>query len=142
MLKKNYILIADDDLDDQLLVQQAFKKNNIDIPLTFVNNGEELISFFMENPSINLPSFILLDLNMPKKNGKDCIIELKQSPRLKNIPIVMFSTSSQIEDIEHTYNLGASSYIHKPTDFDDLKKIVNTLGDYWFKTVLLPANAS
>lgn len=142
MLKKNYILIADDDLDDQLLVKTAFKKNNIDIPLTFVDNGEELISFFSDNPSINLPSFILLDLNMPKKNGKDCIIELKQSARLKNIPIVIFSTSSQIEDIEHTYDLGASSYIHKPTDFDDLKKIVNTLGDYWFKTVLLPANAS
>lgn len=142
MHKKNYIIIADDDLDDQLLVKKAFKKNNFDIPLTFVDNGEELISFFIDNPSIDLPSFILLDLNMPKKNGKDCIIELKQSARLKNIPIVMFSTSSQIEDIEHTYDLGASSYIHKPTDFEDLKKIVNTLGDYWFKTVLLPANAS
>ncbi len=137
-MKNKYVIVADDDLDDQLLVKHAFSKSKLNIPLEFVNDGQELIEAMTDKEENNLPSFILLDLNMPRKNGKDCLHDLKSNVNWRNIPVIMFSTSKENNDVKSTYELGASSYIHKPNNFDELELIVDNLNSYWLHTVLLP----
>ena len=119
------ILLADDDEDDRLFFNDAFKEINIKTQVRFVNDGVELMNHLTENTN-QLPHILFLDLNMPGKNGIECLMEIKRMNQLQNIAIAIYSTSSSEQDIEDTFVRGANVYIKKPSDFKTLKKI---LGD-------------
>ncbi len=125
-MQKDFTLItlADDDEDDRLLFTDAFDELKINTVVSTFNNGQLLMDF-LNNPESVLPHIIFLDLNMPIKNGIDCLKEIKQNERLKNIAIAIYSTSSSDDDVENTFVLGANVYIKKPADFNTLKKILN-----------------
>lgn len=137
------ILMADDDADDRMLVKEAFEENNIQTTLRFVEDGAELMDFlyhrgkFVSHQAI-LPSLILLDLNMPKIDGREALRLIKSDPSLKRIPVVVLSTSSAEEDISKTYDLGVNSFITKPAKFKDLVTVTRQIGKYWCETVVLP----
>ena len=119
-----YILLADDDEDDRLFFNDAFEEIKIQTNVNFVHDGMQLMEHLMDTNN-KLPDILFLDLNMPKKTGKECLIEIKKTERLKNIIIAIYSTSSSEEDIEDTFIQGANIYIKKPSDFNTLKKIIN-----------------
>ncbi|RED26335.1 response regulator receiver domain-containing protein [Flavobacterium cutihirudinis] len=125
-MQKNalYILLADDDEDDRLFFKDAFEEIKIQTNVDFVHDGMQLMDH-LNNADNKLPDILFLDLNMPKKTGKECLIEIKKSDRLKDIIIAIYSTSSSEEDIEDTFIQGANIYIKKPSDFNTLKKIIN-----------------
>jgi len=134
-----FILIAEDDADDRFLLQAAFRENGFSDQLHFVDNGVELMDYLSSgnidgNTPSNLPKFILLDLNMPKKDGREVLKEIKQHPELKKIPVVIFSTTNNEQEMRRCYELGANSYITKPNSFDHLLKIVANLRGYWMHT--------
>ncbi|MBS7256005.1 response regulator [Flavobacterium branchiicola] len=125
-MQKNalYILLADDDEDDRLFFKDAFEEIKIQTNVNFVHDGMQLMDH-LNDPENKLPDILFLDLNMPKKTGKECLIEIKKSERLKDIIIAIYSTSSSEEDIEDTFIQGANIYIKKPSDFNTLKKLIN-----------------
>ena len=125
-MQKDFTLItlADDDEDDRLLFTDAFDELKINTVVSTFKNGQLLMDF-LNNPESVLPHIIFLDLNMPIKNGIDCLKEIKQNERFKNIAIAIYSTSSSDDDVENTFVLGANVYIKKPADFNTLKKILN-----------------
>jgi len=137
------ILMADDDPDDRLLLQEAFQEAGLSSPLFFVEDGEELMDFLRrqgrhhehESP---MPGLILLDLNMPRKDGREALREIRADRALRRIPIVILTTSKSEEDILRSYDMGANSYITKPVSFESLVKVVDLLGRYWLQTVELP----
>lgn len=136
-LKDRYILIAEDDADDRFLLQEAFKKNLFDDTLVFLNNGADVMQYLNEELSSNqqrLPYFLLLDLNMPKKDGRIVLNEIKQHDKLKKIPVIIFSTTNNEQQMRQCYELGANSYITKPSNFDSLSKIVAALRSYWLES--------
>lgn len=141
------ILMADDDKDDCLLVKDAFKESRLANELYFVENGEELLDFLYHRGKYQgvdaspRPGLILLDLNMPRKDGREALREIKMDPGLRSIPIVVLTTSSQEEDILRSYNMGANSYITKPVTFEGLVEVMKFLGKYWFEIVELPTEA-
>ncbi len=124
------LLFADDDLDDQLLVKEAFDENRLSNKIFFVNNGEELLDYLKQrgkfsDPGLSpRPDLILLDLNMPKVDGREALKEIKQDKKLRQIPVVVLTTSKAEEDIIRTYDLGVNSYISKPVTFDAMVRIV------------------
>jgi len=120
----SYIILADDDTDDCVMFNDAFKEININLNLITVNDGSELMDFLLQD-NVPLPEMIFLDLNMPKKNGLECLNELKSNQRLKNIPVIIFSTSSNKEDIEKSKQAKAHLYITKPGSFSNLKMIIH-----------------
>lgn len=138
------ILMAEDDEDDRLLAQEAFEECNLHSQLQFVKDGEELLDYlhrrgqFSHLESWVRPSLILLDLNMPKKDGREALKEIKDDPKFCYIPIVILTTSKAEEDICRTYELGANSYVTKPVSFESLVQMMETLGKYWLETVELP----
>ncbi|MFB2935215.1 response regulator [Aerosakkonemataceae cyanobacterium BLCC-F154] len=139
------ILMANDDRSVHLLVEEALQEIRLAVQIFFVNNGEELLDYLYScGDDANLtnlptPHLILLDLNMPKLNGKEVLTQLKSnSSNWRHIPIVIFTTSHQEGDIRDCYNLGANSFIVKPMTFDRLVTIMNDLFNYWFKIVSLP----
>jgi CheY-like chemotaxis protein len=138
------ILMADDDPDDCLLAEEALEESRLANDLRFVENGEELLDYLYQrgkysNPvEAPRPGLILLDLNMPKKDGREALRELKAEPRFRQIPVVILTTSKAEEDIFRTYDLGASSFITKPVTFEALVDMMRTLGKYWFEIVELP----
>ena len=135
------ILMAEDDLDDQLLVKEAFDEVYMKNPLEFVNDGEELMDYLNQRGEYKdkaLPGIILLDLNMPKKDGREALEEIKSNDRLRNIPILVLTTSKAEEDILKSYNLGANSYIVKPVTLQSLMEVARTVGHYWVEIVTLP----
>ncbi len=139
------ILMADDDADDRQMTKEAFEESHLTNDLRFVEDGVELMDYlqrrgkYQDPASSPLPGLILLDLNMPKKDGREALRELKADPRLKAIRIVVLTTSKAEEDIFRTYNLSAASYITKPVTFAALIEVVQTLGKYWLEIVELPA---
>ena len=139
------ILVADDDADDRLLIKDAFEENKVSNPLAFVNDGEELMDYLQRRGAYEhlkkapLPGIILLDLNMPKKDGRKALEEIKANKALQRIPVVVLTTSKADEDIARTYGLGVSSFITKPVTFEGLCDVVTTLRHYWFEIVALPA---
>jgi CheY-like chemotaxis protein len=141
------ILMADDDAEDRMLTAEAFQECRIVNELRFVEDGVELVDYlfgrngFHDSDRFPLPGLILLDLNMPKMDGREALREIKNDDRLRQIPIVVLTTSAAEEDILRTYELGISSYITKPVTFNGLLKVVKTLGDYWFELVELPRTA-
>ncbi|MBV7339190.1 response regulator [Chloroflexi bacterium TSY] len=137
------ILIAEDDPDDRLLAQEALHESRLANEVCFVEDGEELMDYLHNRGTYAdamapRPGLILLDLNMPRKDGREALAEIKQSPDLRRIPVVVMTTSRAEEDILRSYDLGVSSFIVKPVTFEGLVKVMQTLGKYWFEIVELP----
>ena len=149
MNKPILILMADDDADDRLLAQDALAECRLAggsgsaHELQFVENGEELLDYLQRRgkyaqSSHQRPGLILLDLNMPRKDGREALKEIKTHPELRRIPVVVLTTSKADTDIAKIYELGANSFISKPVTFDALVKVMKTIGSYWLETVELP----
>jgi CheY-like chemotaxis protein len=140
------ILMVDDDPDDFSLARDAFHENGLQGDFRLVSDGQELMDYlyrhgkFRKFKKFPLPSLILLDLNMPGKDGREALMEIKKDPDLRRIPVVIFTTSQKEEDISCCYELGASSFITKPASFDDLVNVMSTLGEYWLNMVRLPGS--
>jgi CheY-like chemotaxis protein len=142
--KSVVILIADDDPEDCMLIRDAFKEGLLVNGLRFVGDGEELMDYlrhqgkYRDRSMSPRPGIILLDLNMPKKDGREALKEIKSDPDLKSIPVVILTTSKEEEDILRSYDLGANSYITKPVTFPGLVNAIKSLGKYWLQIVELP----
>lgn len=140
------ILMADDDPDDRFMTKDAFKEARLLNDLRFVENGEELIDYlrrrgkYVEVKDSPRPGLILLDLNMPRKDGREALAEIKADTDLRRIPIVILTTSKAEEDVVRTYNLGSNSYITKPVSFEGLVTTIKALTDYWLEIVQLPTS--
>lgn len=137
------ILLADDDSDDRMLARDALAESRLANDLRFVQDGEELMDYLYRrnkysNEEAPRPGLILLDLNMPRKDGREALREIKSDPNLRHIPIVVLTTSKAEEDIYRTYDLGVNSFITKPVTFDGLVSVMRGLGRYWFEIVELP----
>ena len=137
------ILLADDDSDDRMLARDALAESRLANDLRFVQDGEELMDYLYRrnkyaNDEAPRPGLILLDLNMPRKDGREALREIKGDPNLRHIPIVVLTTSKAEEDIYRTYDLGVNSFITKPVTFDGLVSVMRGLGRYWFEIVELP----
>jgi len=126
------IIVAEDDMDDKLLLQEALEENGIsDQDLAFVENGDELIR--MLEADFNRPTIVLLDLNMPKKDGREALREIKNNEMLKHIPIIVLTTSNSEEDIRLAYKEGSNTFFTKPALFNDLIEIVSIIKSYWLE---------
>lgn len=142
-----HILIADDDPDDCLLIREAFRECRLTNELRFVHDGEELLDYLRAAPPCTdrqrqpLPGLILLDLNMPLKDGREALIEIKSDPRLRSIPLVILTTSTEEEDIRRSYANGANSFISKPISFSGLLDVIQAIGHYWLNTATLPTES-
>ena len=142
--KSIVILMADDDADDRLLAKDALNECQITNALHFVENGEELLDYLRHEGKYAAlvdtprPGLILLDLNMPRKDGREALQEIKADPKLRSIPVVVLTTSKADTDISRIYELGANSFITKPVSFDALIKVMSDLVHYWFELVELP----
>ncbi len=135
------ILMAEDNPDDIELTIEALKDARVGNFLSVVKDGEEAIAYLRcqgKYKQAIRPDLILLDLNMPKKNGRDVLREIKNDPHLKRIPVVILTTSQAEEDIRHTYDLHANCYITKPVDFNQFLKVVRCIEDFWLTVVKLP----
>lgn len=147
-MKPLTILMADDDADDRALTKEAFEEAKLANELRFVEDGQELLDYlhrrgkYADPASSPMPGLILLDLNMPRKDGREALKEIKSDPRFLAIRIVIMTTSKAETDIVRSYNLSAASYITKPVTFDSLVDVVRTLGKYWFEIVELPNNGN
>jgi CheY-like chemotaxis protein len=141
------ILMAEDDPDDCLLARLALKQARLANPLHIVQDGEQLMDYLRCRGAYSAPGaaprpgLILLDLNMPRMDGRDALGEIKSDPGLRRIPVVALTTSRAEEDILRTYELGVNSYCTKPVPFDGLVALLKSLTDYWFQIVELPKNA-
>jgi len=142
--KAKIILMAEDDADDRLLAQDAMTECHWEGDLRFVENGEELLDYltrrgkYTQPASAPRPGLILLDLNMPRKDGREALCEIKANRDLRRIPVVVFTTSKAGTDIGEMYELGANAFISKPVQFEALVEVMRILGQYWFDTVELP----
>ncbi|MEB3338393.1 MAG: response regulator [Leptolyngbyaceae bacterium] len=138
------ILVADDDPDDRLMTREALEENRLANDLHFVENGEELMDYLLHRgqytdpKSAPRPGLLLLDLNMPKKDGREALQEIRAHAQLRQIPVVILTTSQAEEDIYRSYDLGSNSFITKPVSFQALVSIMKVLGNYWFEIVELP----
>lgn len=138
------ILIADDDADDRMLIEDAFGESRLQNPLHFVEDGEQLLAYLKRDGEYAdlkdepFPGVILLDLNMPRMDGRTALAHIKDDKELCRIPVVVLTTSKAEEDILKTYGLGVSSFISKPVTFEGLVDVVKTIGHYWIEIVALP----
>lgn len=142
------ILVADDDLDDCQMIKEALQESRLLNEVHFVHDGEELMDYlnnkgkYSDQTKYPQPGLILLDLNMPKKDGREALKEIKTNSIYRQIPTVVLTTSKAEEDIYRTYNLGVNSFITKPVAFNSLVNIMSDLGRYWFELVELPEKRS
>lgn len=147
-VKPNIILMAEDDSDDRLLAEDALAESGLGTEVRFVEDGVQLIDYLRRKNqytaagSCPRPGLIILDLNMPKKDGREALREIKADAELRKIPVVVLTTSKADLDIARIYELGANSYITKPIAFDALVGVMKAIGQYWFKVVELPTIAS
>ncbi len=140
--KPVHILLADDDEDDRFLVLEAFRQKFPGSRLTMVEDGEELLEFLERREAYlhmppDMPDLILLDLNMPRIDGRDALRQLKQNPSWRHIPVVVLTTSDAQPDVQRSYIDGANSFITKPSNFHGLLNIAHVLGQYWFNVVTI-----
>ena len=139
------ILMADDDEDDRLMARDALEEARMVNQLDFVVNGEDLMDYLKRRGDFEkykgdpLPGLILLDLNMPRKDGREALREIKEDPKLKRIPVVVLTTSKAEEDLLRTYELGVNSFIQKPVTFKGLVQVMKAIKMYWFEFVVLPS---
>ncbi len=141
------ILMADDDDDDFMLTKKALQESKLLNELIRVKDGEELLDYLngrgdYADGSAVRPGVILLDLNMPRKDGREALREIKTDENLRGIPVVVFTTSKAEEDIYRSYQLGVNSFITKPVTFESLIAVMQTLGKYWFEIVELPQHSN
>ena len=140
------ILVADDDPDDRMLIRDAFTENLLLNPVHFVEDGEELMNYlrrrgrYSDRGKYPVPGLILLDLNMPRKDGREALKEIKSDLLLKRIPVIVLTTSKAEEDILRSYDLGVNCFISKPVTFAGLVEVTKALGKYWLEIVELPPN--
>ena len=138
------ILMADDDPDDRLLARDAFAEARMHNRLVFVEDGEEVIEYlnrrgkYRDADAYPMPGLILLDLNMPRRDGREVLAEIKSDPALKHIPVVVLTTSRAEEDVMRSYRSGGNSYIVKPVTFRELTEVIREIGRYWLGVVHLP----
>ena len=141
------ILLADDDPEDREMTRKALEKNRLVNEFLWVADGEELLDYLHHRgayapPALSpVPGLILLDLNMPKMDGREALAAIKADPSLRRIPIVVMTTSQAEQDITRTYDLGSNSYISKPITLEGLIEVMRVLGEYWFQIVRLPEPA-
>ena len=142
------IVVADDDADDRMLIEEALEESSLANPVDFCVDGIDLLEYLRrEGQWTNLkgqplPGLILLDLNMPRMDGRKALTEIKGDPALRRIPVVVLTTSKAEEDIVKTYDLGVNSFISKPVTFEGLAEVVSTLKHYWLEIVALPPEAA
>mgnify|MGYP006281753435 FL=1 len=138
------VLMAEDDEEDRMFVQEAWDENRLNNDLRFVTDGEELMDYlerkgeYGDTKEAPRPGIILLDLNMPRKDGREALQEIKANPELRHIPVVVLTSSKAEEDILRSYDLGVSSYLVKPVTFDKLLNLIKEMGRYWLEIVELP----
>jgi CheY-like chemotaxis protein len=138
------ILLADDDADDRMMASDALEESRLANDLRCVEDGEELMDYlhrrgkYAPPNDAPRPGLILLDLNMPRKDGREALKEIKAEPELRSIPVIVLTTSKAEEDIYRTYDLGVNSFITKPVNFESLVAVMKALGKYWFEIVELP----
>lgn len=142
-MKPITILLADDDADDRMLAREALAESRLANDLRIVEDGEQLLDYLYrrgkyEGADAPRPGLILLDLNMPRKDGREALKEIKADAGLRSIPVVVLTTSKAEEDIYRTYDLGVNSFITKPVTFEGLVQVMKVLGRYWFEIVELP----
>lgn len=141
------ILVADDDADDRMLIVEAFEESLLSNPIDLVEDGAELLDYLHRRGKYEplqgdpYPGVILLDLNMPKVDGRKALEEIKSHPQLCRIPVIVLTTSKAEQDILKTYGLGVNSFISKPVTFDGLIDVVRTIGEFWFQIVSLPLSS-
>jgi CheY-like chemotaxis protein len=143
--KGKVILMAEDDADDRLLARDALTECGLGEDLRFVENGEQLLDYLLQRgkyAQMPRPGLILLDLNMPVKDGREVLEEIKTNASLRRIPVVVLTTSRADTDIDRIYNLGANSFITKPVRYESLVEVMRAIGQYWLKIVELPAPTS
>ncbi len=141
------ILMAEDDPEDAMLARDALHEAKLINPLVAVEDGQQLMdylhrtgAFAPPHPAVR-PGIILLDLKMPKKDGREVLAEIRSDPALRDIPVVVLTTSKAQEDVLRSYSLGANSFIVKPVSFDGLVDVMRRVDKYWFEMVRLPAHA-
>jgi len=138
------IVIAEDDEDDYILAVEALKEAGVPNGIIWVKDGEELMDLLKQGGPENgdglkiQPGLILLDLNMPKKDGREALQEIKGNPNLRKIPVVIWTTSKAEFDITNSYDLGVNSFIQKPVRFSEFVQSIKVFSHYWFNTVSLP----
>lgn len=138
------ILMADDDHEDCMLAKEALEESRLANVMRFVHDGEELLDYLYQRGTYAPPAdaprpgLILLDLNMPRMDGREALAILKADEKLRRIPVVVLTTSKAEEDVYRSYDLGANSYIAKPVTFDSMVELTRSLARYWFSIVLLP----
>mgnify|MGYP002780968994 CR=1 FL=1 len=138
------ILMADDDHEDCMLAKEALEESRLANTMHFVHDGEELLDYlyargkYAPPAEVRRPGLILLDLNMPRMDGREALAILKADEKLRRIPVVVLTTSKAEEDVYRSYDLGANSYITKPVTFDSMVELTRSLARYWFSIVLLP----
>ncbi len=137
--KSKVILVAEDDEDHFLLTKDAFEKLGAATELINVRDGDELLDFLKTSPQVDI---ILLDLNMPRKDGREVLKEIKSHRELRRIPVVVFTTSMAEEDVLLCYELGANSFLRKPLGFDQWVNLAKSFDQYWFQTVELPGGCT
>ena len=138
------ILLAEDDPDDQYLISEALDENRLNARLYVVADGEELLDYlnrrgeYQDNQKWPMPNLILLDLNMPRKDGREVLREIKADPAFQHIPVVALTTSQAEKDVTETYQSGVSGFITKPVEFSALREVIKSIGMYWLNTARLP----
>jgi CheY-like chemotaxis protein len=142
--RPQHILIVDDDDDDCLLVREAFEESRPDSQLNFVHDGEQMMAYLLHQPPFEdsvrhpTPDLILLDLNMPRMDGREALLAIKNHAQLRRIPVIVLTTSSDTGDVAQSYDNGVNSFITKPASYNELIEFVRQLGDYWLALVNLP----
>lgn len=145
ILKKNrpyQIFLVEDNPGDVRLTEEAFKESGIEVDMVIAMDGEEAVSKLKDmvegNRFSEMPDIILLDLNLPRKNGREVLQEVKQDDRLKHIPVIVLTTSNATRDIWDCYHLHANCFINKPVDFDNFFNVIKNIVAFWLETALLP----
>lgn len=134
---KQSLLVVEDSEDDYEAASRAFKKAGVQNPIYWCRSGEDALNF-LRTRAAGLPGLILLDLNMPGIDGRKTLQIIKQDPDLKQIPVVILTTSNDEQDVSSCYKMGANTFVRKPMDFDGLIDAVRRLKEYWFELALLP----
>lgn len=139
-----HILLAEDDPDDRLFTRRALSETRVATRLTTVENGEELLHYLRheeekQNGEVSHPDLVLLDLNMPRMDGREALREMKSDPELRRIPVVVLTTSEADQDVLQSYDLGVNAFMTKPVSFNELTDAMDSLGAFWFDFVKLPS---
>lgn len=138
------LLVAEDDADDRVLLADAFGESGVEVSLDFVADGVELLerlAVLDRQPGPSLPDLVLLDLNMPRMDGREALRAIRENERLRHLPVIILTTSRAEMDIRVSYQLGANSYVSKPRRFDELITVLRSLERYWMEVVQLPSDS-